>query len=1135
MNLVPKDGHGIPSLSRWCMGTTGRVLVIMAILVMAWPITVAAHGIVFTQTRAHADALRGTGIVPARNHAASNSSELPTATGVNGVRAAGATGAWSQAQLPVPSGVDSATLVSVACPGSGRCTAVGTGSGPGLGPKGVRGSIPLAWDEIGGMWRVTDVPLPIPGWDGNLSSVACSDPGDCVAIGYYLDTEDIFGLIAYEDNGVWRSEQSRVPPNGFMPGSDGYRVNLDSVACQIKGTCVIFGEYNPNAKIPVEAFAESVTDGSLQIRDLPVPSGTPPTYGAVELESLAESCPPTGPCTAEGQENYVTAPPNSAIEGKDFVASGNGTSWQTSQFQVTPGTTTFLSTGAAGLSCPAAGYCVTDGKYETRTSGPTHGVIAAQEAGGAFAAQAVVFPPGQANSNTYFNTVSCAAKNVCAAGGHYVDGAGLGRGFIELLDGSHWSYAIPPAPSGAAAEPRTAFQVGCSTNGYCAAQGGYNLPNGNRVLGLYVGSGTKWTPQATQIPNLAPPTGNLGNFAPAGVSCGDDGSCAAAGDYTTSGESYRPYIFVSDPIGLAVSDVTVDKPVTGSAKAEFDVTLNPPSSKPVTVDLATEDGTAKAGRDYVGLRTMVTLSPGSTEATVPVEIIGGEKTGPPLHFSVKLSHSSSVHIATPVGTGTINASPKVSVDDLAVERPYVKDGKAEVAITLNRPATQATSVDYTTQDGTAVAGHDYRTSSGTVSFPAGATRETVPLTLLVNPDAPAADDESFSVRLSNPNPTWLELAKSTATITMTTKVTVNSVSPDTGSPAGGSTITIKGTGFGPPGAGDASVLFCNDPKVSGCPANAWSATTVRVVSESEIQAVAPPWDGQSTGLPTPFEDQHTIADQQKVGLEVVITPASGSPQHSDPAATSYTYGVTIASVAPKKGPPIGGQDIVINGSGFGPAGTPVSVYVCLKYQPRDLDAIVCPDLTALRATVVSDTRITAATPEFGLSGPASGAFEEKTLVGLYVDLHLPDSKSAVSFQSPYTYAVTTTSISPVTGPLKGGQKVTIHGSGFGPAGTEAQVNFCARPTNGHPACDYEHDTFTSPATVVNDTTITTTTPNADAYGTPGIFSYELGVEVEIDDSGNIQGPHPEIAITDPGDISYTFTCKPGPISVCGTH
>ena len=59
-----------------------------------------------------------------------------------------------------------------------------------------------------------------------------------------------------------------------------------------------------------------------------------------------------------------------------------------------------------------------------------------------------------------------------------------------------------------------------------------------------------------------------------------------------------------------------------------------------------------------------------------------------------------------------------------------RDTSLNFAVTLDRAATSAVTVDYATADGTAAAGKDYRAARGTLTFLAGERLKMVSITVL---------------------------------------------------------------------------------------------------------------------------------------------------------------------------------------------------------------------------------------------------------------------------------------------------------------------------------------------------------------------------------------------------------------------
>ncbi len=89
--------------------------------------------------------------------------------------------------------------------------------------------------------------------------------------------------------------------------------------------------------------------------------------------------------------------------------------------------------------------------------------------------------------------------------------------------------------------------------------------------------------------------------------------------------------------------------------------------------------------------------------------------------------------------------PQITIDDVtAVE----SDGSVKVTVRLTAAAKDQVWVDYSTRDGTANAGPDYVSGSGTLVFPAGSTSQVIDIELV--DDSVQEPDETFEIDLSNP-------------------------------------------------------------------------------------------------------------------------------------------------------------------------------------------------------------------------------------------------------------------------------------------------------------------------------------------------------------------------------------------------
>jgi hypothetical protein len=92
--------------------------------------------------------------------------------------------------------------------------------------------------------------------------------------------------------------------------------------------------------------------------------------------------------------------------------------------------------------------------------------------------------------------------------------------------------------------------------------------------------------------------------------------------------------------------------------------------------------------------------------------------------------------------------PSLSIDDVTVtEGDTGTTTSAVFTVTLSRALTSPATVQYATANGTATSPQDYVAQSGTLTFAAGVTTQTV--TIAVDGDRSVEADETFAVQLSN--------------------------------------------------------------------------------------------------------------------------------------------------------------------------------------------------------------------------------------------------------------------------------------------------------------------------------------------------------------------------------------------------
>ncbi len=210
---------------------------------------------------------------------------------------------------------------------------------------------------------------------------------------------------------------------------------------------------------------------------------------------------------------------------------------------------------------------------------------------------------------------------------------------------------------------------------------------------------------------------------------------------------------------LAVSDQSVSE---SAPHATIAVNLSAASTSPVSVDYTTSNGTALAGSDYTLTNGTLTIPSGATTGTITVPLLEDNLSEGPESFTIVLNNPTGATISDGNATITIsdNDNALLAIADSSANEGA---GSVDVMVNLSNPAASDVHVDFTTNDGTAMAGSDYTALSGTVTFPAGSTSESVTISLL--DDALLEGDEVFSVNLSNPTNASLGTASADVTIT----------------------------------------------------------------------------------------------------------------------------------------------------------------------------------------------------------------------------------------------------------------------------------------------------------------------------------------------------------------------------------
>ncbi len=281
--------------------------------------------------------------------------------------------------------------------------------------------------------------------------------------------------------------------------------------------------------------------------------------------------------------------------------------------------------------------------------------------------------------------------------------------------------------------------------------------------------------------------------------------------------------------------------------------------------------------------------------------------------------------------------------------------------------------------------------------------------------------------------------------TYTGAPTVTNVTPSTCSSAGGSTVTVTGTGF-VTGVGNTTVLF-----------GAVAGTNVTVFGPTSLTVTCP---AQGAGV-----------------VDVRVTTAVGTSPNT--ANDDFTYTATgliptVTNVNPGAGPITGGTAITITGTNF--VGTPT---------------VTVGGSACTSVVLVSPTTITCVTP-------AHAAGQVEVIV---TTTNGSNVTTGTANDFTYTTGPTVTSITPNTGPAAGATIVTITGTNFTASGLIVRFG-----------------TVTATANFISSTTIVAVAPAQSA----GV------VDVTVQTPG---GTSPN---TSADDFTYTGVSVPAVTSISPT-
>ncbi|WP_049818223.1 putative Ig domain-containing protein [Xanthomonas arboricola] len=474
---------------------------------------------------------------------------------------------------------------------------------------------------------------------------------------------------------------------------------------------------------------------------------------------------------------------------------------------------------------------------------------------------------------------------------------------------------------------------------------------------------------------------------------------------------------------LLINNVSVNEGNAGTTNATFTVSLSQPAGTGgVSFDIATADGTATAGVDYVASSlTGQTIPAGSSSATFTVLVNGDTLSEPNETFFVNVSNVTGASVGDGQGQGTIvndDALPALSIDDVSVNEGNSGTTTATFTVSLSAASGQTVSVNYITADGTATAGSDYAARSGTLTFAPGVTAQGVAIT--VNGDTAVEPNETFSVGLSGASNASIARATGTGTIVNDDVVVVVGPASLPAATAGSAySQTLSASGGTAPhtfaitaGALPAGLSLSAGGVLSGTPtaSGGFNFTATATDSGGSPTSGARAYTLTVAVATTTFPATSLPAGTAGQAYSSALNPATGG-------VAPYTYAVTAGAL------PAG---ITLNGSSGALTGTPGSV------GNFSFSVTATDSTTGTPSQATRSYTLTIAAPPIVVAPSALPAATRGTAYS--------QTLSASGGTAPYTYAL-------ASGTLPAGITLASNGTLSGTATVEGSFNFTVTATD----------------------------------------------------------------------------------------
>ena len=346
--------------------------------------------------------------------------------------------------------------------------------------------------------------------------------------------------------------------------------------------------------------------------------------------------------------------------------------------------------------------------------------------------------------------------------------------------------------------------------------------------------------------------------------------------------------------------------VTGATESYIAGTLSSTPSTTFTLDFFSstvpDPSGFGEGETYLGSMNVTTDALGSATFTF---------VGPPVAVGTLVTSTATAATGTSEFSGSRGVSPVARLKfSSATYGAGESDGTVTITVLRSGILTAPSTVNYSTSDGTAVAGSDYSATSGTLTFAPGVGAQTFVVPVLG--DTTDETDETVTLTLSSPTIATLD-PPSVATLTITDddaapSITISDISRAEGN--AGATAFDFAVRLSNPSASVVTVDYAtaDGTAVAG---SDYTATmgTLNIPAGATTGTVSVPVAGESAfeadetfvvNLTNPTSA--TIGDNQAVGTIVnddavpSITISDVSQTEGNAGTTTFTFVVTVTPV-----------------------------------------------------------------------------------------------------------------------------------------------------------------------------------------------------------------------------------------------